>query len=128
MGKRPTRAQRYLALLRVNRKRARPADARDWPEGLGWISLPEVQREAGAQHGARKQELEALGHDIENRMRRQPDGEQWSWYRLTRDASEPGSTTPAIPAHRPLPTVVTETATLFPANTSRPYRDPEEAW
>jgi hypothetical protein len=92
------------------------------------VSLPEVQREAGAQHGARKQELEALGHDIENRMRRQPDGEQWSWYRLTRDASELGSATPAIPAHRPLPAVVTETVTLFPANTSRPYRDPEEAW
>jgi hypothetical protein len=65
-----------------------------------------VQRETGAQHGARKQELEALGHHIENRMRRQLNGEMWSWYRLVRDANESSSATnPVTQIPRPSATV-----------------------
>lgn len=86
--KKPTRTKRYLTLLRASRKRGRPEGVSDWPEGNGWVSLPEVQREAGAQHGARKQELEALGHVIENTMLRRPDGEILSWYRLVHDAAD----------------------------------------
>lgn len=85
---RPTRSERYLSLLRAYRKRPRPEGVQDWPEGLGWVPLPDVQREAGAQHGARKQELEQRGHVIENFMRRQPNGEVCSWYRLVHDAEE----------------------------------------
>ena len=85
---RPTRSERYLALLRGHRWRSRPDGAQDWPEGSGWVPLWDVQREAGAQHGARKQELEHRGHRIENVMRRQSDGEIWSWYRLVHDAEE----------------------------------------
>jgi hypothetical protein len=61
-------------------------DAAAWPEGLGWVPLPEVQVEAGAQHGARKKDLRRRGHVIENKMLRLPNGERWSWYRLAFDA------------------------------------------
>lgn len=99
---RPTRSERYLSLLRANRKRPRPDGFRDWPEGPGWVPLPDVQREAGAQHGARKQELEQRGHLIENRMRRQPNGEVWSWYRLVHDAEEIQTADRAVtPLQRP---------------------------
>jgi hypothetical protein len=81
-----TRADRFLSLLRKNRKRQRPTAAEVWPDGLGWVPLPEVQVEAGAQHGARKKDLKRRGHIIENKMLRQPNGERWSWYRLVFDA------------------------------------------
>jgi hypothetical protein len=91
LRKTPTRSDRYLALLRNKRQRGRPpgkTGKTDWPDGLGWVSLPEIQPEAGAQHGARKQELEQRGHKIENVMLRQPNGECWSWYRLVYDAEQ----------------------------------------
>ena len=58
----------------------------DWPEGFGFVSLPEVLREAGARYGARTMELRKRGHKIEIVVRVQPSGEQWPFYRLVHDA------------------------------------------
>ncbi len=72
----PTRAERLLVLL-LSRKGKR-------------VSLPEVQRVAGAQHGARLTEIRAWGYVVENVMEH-VNGETHSWYVLR---SEPGETYP----------------------------------
>ena len=76
MTGRPTRAERLLSLL-ISRKGRR-------------VSLPEVQRGAGAQHGARLTELRSLGYVIDNVMEH-IDGEVHSWYvlRATPDETRP---------------------------------------
>jgi hypothetical protein len=78
-----SRADRGLALLERSRAHQKPPEAKVWPEGLGWVPLPELQRELGAQHGARLKELRDRGHDIENSMMTRDDGTRLSWYRLS---------------------------------------------
>jgi hypothetical protein len=79
-----TRADRGLELLQRNRDRGKPLTESLWPGGFGWVPLPELQRELGAQHGARLRELRDRGHSIENVMLVRPaDGVRLSWYRLT---------------------------------------------
>ena len=63
-----SRADRGLALLERYRDRAKPPEEKFWPNGLGWTPLPELQRELGAQHGARIKELRDRGIAIENAM------------------------------------------------------------
>ncbi len=46
------------------------------------VALWEVQREAGAQHGARHKEARSLGYVITNELERTADGELHSWYTL----------------------------------------------
>lgn len=79
-----TRADRGLTWLERCRDRVKPAEERFWPDGSGWVPLPELQREMGAQHGARLLELRQRGYSIENCMLvRSSDGMRLSWYRLT---------------------------------------------
>jgi hypothetical protein len=80
---RVTRADRGLTLLQKRRDCGKPVTESLWPVGLGWVPLPELQRELGAQHGARLKELRNEGHSIENVMLVRPsDGTRLSWYRL----------------------------------------------
>ncbi len=74
-----TRTDRLLALLLARKGRR--------------VSLPEVQRAAGAQHGARIGELREHGYVIDNVMERM-EGEIYSWYVLR---AEPGETAPMFP-------------------------------
>jgi hypothetical protein len=60
------------------------------------VSLPEIQRAAGAQHGARIQEARVLGYVIDNEMERAPDGQTRSWYILR---AEPGEQPPPRQEH-----------------------------
>jgi hypothetical protein len=88
--RRRTRIEATIALLLANKGKR--------------VSLPEVQRVAGAQHGPRLKEIRARGYIIDNVMDRTADGEVHSWYILR---AEPG-----------------EERLLFPLPEG--YRDPEE--
>jgi hypothetical protein len=86
LEKQITRADRFLALLRSKRGRGKPPGVSDWPEGFGWVSLPEVLSEDRSRHGDRVLELKNSGQKIENATRSQTNGEMWSCHRLTYDA------------------------------------------
>ena len=97
MRYRQTRLEKVIALL-VARKHER-------------VPLPEIQRAAGAQHGARLREARNRGYVIDN-VTEHVGADVHSWYILV---CEPG-----------------ETRNLFPDPPTEkqrtPYRDPEEAW
>ncbi len=63
------------------------------------LSLLDVQRVAGAQHGARIKEARALGYQIDNITER-VDGEVHSWYILR---AEPGEAASLFPDLTPQP-------------------------
>ena len=113
--RKPSREDSALALLRDNLHRARPSYAALWPDGEGWVPLPELQAAAGAQHGARLKALRGRGHTIANVMLwNDVAGEQWSWYRLEYDVGD----APAAPRQikRDPPTSTSESfrdTTLF---------------
>jgi 2-polyprenyl-6-methoxyphenol hydroxylase-like FAD-dependent oxidoreductase len=71
-----TRTTRLLALLLAHKGER--------------VALYDVQREAGAQHGARIKELRGRGYAIENETER-VDGVTRSWYVLM---AEPGENCP----------------------------------
>ena len=75
-----TRVERTIALLRRDKGKRVP--------------LPEIQREAGAQHCVRIREARALGYVIDNVMERTANGETHSFYILR---AEPGEAVPLFP-------------------------------
>jgi hypothetical protein len=70
---RKSRVQNTIALFLANKGRR--------------IPLPEIQRVAGAQHGARLREIRGIGYIVDNETERTADGEIHSWYILR---AEPG--------------------------------------
>ncbi len=77
------------------------------------VPLPDVQRAAGAQHGARHKELRAMGFQIDNFMKRGADGQTHSFYVMRFDPGvhRESSTAPVGAAQG----VLLPMATLAPA-------------
>ena len=73
------------------------------------VPLPEIQRAAGAQHGARLREARNRGYVIDN-VTEHVDGDVHSWYILRAEPGEIPKLFPDLPAEK------------------QPYRDPEESW
>jgi len=55
------------------------------------VPLPQIQKAAGAQHGARLKEARDLGYLIDNELERTSSGDIHSWYILR---AEPGEAVP----------------------------------
>jgi hypothetical protein len=85
---RQTRVQATIALLKANKHRR--------------VSLPDVQRAAGAQHGARLKDIRERGYVVEN-ITEHVNGEVHSWYVLRLEPGEPQQTLlPLAERHRDL--------------------------
>jgi hypothetical protein len=83
-----SRVQATIAVLKANKYKR--------------VSLPEIQRAAGAQHGARLREIRDMGFVVDNEIEH-VDGEVHSWYVLRLEPGEPQQTQLPLPErHRDL--------------------------